>query len=300
MKHAITLVSMMLAFGSANAQLWCPAGATWNYNITGVAADGCQTRTYSGDQIIGGRTAQRIDIATTVMNYLTNQIETSQGVFYTNEEDSVIYCWVNSAGVWAWDTLYCFNALPGDRWYPPGVDATCGLWGMLQATDTGHVVISGQSLRTVNVTYLDQYGQPSSGAFTITQRLGSGQMLIYPGGCIASEGPESLRLYSDDTFPQYDSGVASLCDLFNSVSETAAHSVMEIYPNPATDRITITSNGEQVRAFGMIDLLGQQVLYNSCTSSATVNVSALAPGTYTLRLFDAHAVPLSEARFVKE
>jgi hypothetical protein len=75
-----TTLALIVATGLAHAQVWCPVGAVWNYNLMSFMVEGCETRTYVGDTVIDGRIAQRITVSSLVMNYMTNQTESYQSI----------------------------------------------------------------------------------------------------------------------------------------------------------------------------------------------------------------------------
>ena len=68
-----------------------------------------------------------------------------------------------------------------------------------------------------------------------------------------------------------------------------------IYPNPATDRLTIESS-EAVREINIIDMTGRTVMTLGAENS--VNVSSLAAGVYVVRVATANGVGMQ--KFVKE
>jgi len=112
----LLLIAILLwSCAQVHAQVWSPPGAVWNYNLSSLAMEGCETRTYDGDTVIGGRSAQRILVHTILMDYFSNTLDTTNTVFYTSQEEGLIYAWdVGQSGTW--DTLYWFTAVPGDRW----------------------------------------------------------------------------------------------------------------------------------------------------------------------------------------
>jgi hypothetical protein len=62
-----------------------------------------------------------------------------------------------------------------------------------------------------------------------------------------------------------------------------------VYPNPATDVITVTNNAA-ISLVTVTNLLGQTVLNQANTAdTAKINVAALAQGTYILRVYSAGA-----------
>lgn len=70
---------------------------------------------------------------------------------------------------------------------------------------------------------------------------------------------------------------------------------LNVYPNPATDYITI-SNPENLKAeYELVDLSGKQVLFGTIQSEKQVllNVSNLKPGNYVLNIKDNQTLILS-------
>lgn len=67
----------------------------------------------------------------------------------------------------------------------------------------------------------------------------------------------------------------------SSLQELSA-SDFQVYPNPATDIVTVRGDG--VRSVALYDLYGRQVTHSV---DQTINIRGLAPGIYTLRLHTA-------------
>ncbi|MBL7985810.1 MAG: hypothetical protein JNM91_12465, partial [Flavobacteriales bacterium] len=156
----ILAVSLFIVSSKSEGQVWCPPGAVWNYNIQSFMVEGCETRTYAGDTLLDGRSAQHIHVDKIVMNYLSMTLDTLETDFYTSQQDGVVLAWNTLGGNTGWDTLYWFSAVPGDRWYPPGADDFCTgqePWGMLEVGDTGSVIASGLPLRYLDVSYVDEF-----------------------------------------------------------------------------------------------------------------------------------------------
>ena len=281
----ITLVTCSLV-----AQLWSPPGAVWNYNFQSAFADGCQTRVYVGDTVIDGRTAQQFHVTGHVLYHITGTITETDSYFHTSVEDSIVFAWTSLSGQWEWDTLYWFNAVPGDRWWPIGMDENyCGgdgTWGMLQVTDTGHVTQSGVQLRTVSAVYLDQFGDPGMSTITYWERLGSPIMVIPPGGCVSLGAWATIRTYQDNTFPLYDTGEPSPCDLFLGMG-VGSHlsSGMILYPNPGETLLHAKWPGKMLQELEFRDALGRVVQRNAMLSYNTpIDVSGLVAGTYMIHV----------------
>ncbi len=304
MKKLSLLLSLAVcACAPAHAQLWCPPGATWNYNLLSFGVEGCETRTYDGDTIIDGRFAQRILVNRITMNYMSGVLDTTNTVFYTSHDSGLVYAWdVLSSG--SWDTLYWFNAHPGDRWYPAAADGLCPdqyPLGMLQTADTGHVVIGGQWLRYVDVAFLDEAGQQDGNPFTIIERLGAPLMVIPPNGCFVSEAGGSLRTYDDASSLSYDSGEPNTCDqLTGFVGQFLPKPVFGVYPNPANNWIRITNVPSRSAIFSIVDMRGQVVFTGNASGDGRLSIDFLASGYYVLWLFDHHGTSHGYAPLLKQ
>ena len=81
---------------------------------------------------------------------------------------------------------------------------------------------------------------------------------------------------------------------------TEAWTWLILTPNPATTSMSIKYTGPTARTLQIHDILGRTVLQVAYTRNAPLDVSPLAPGTYTLRLYDARGGPVGVGRFVRE
>jgi hypothetical protein len=97
-----------------------------------------------------------------------------------------------------------------------------------------------------------------------------------------------------------DGLVPDECVTVAGIEEHGANAQAVVFPNPASVDVSISYAGNNARSLEVVDILGRPVLQSAYTRSAPMQVSALASGTYTLRLFDARGVPVAVGRFVKE
>ena len=88
-----------------------------------------------------------------------------------------------------------------------------------------------------------------------------------------------------------------------------------VYPNPASDRITVSVEDESILYFEMIDKTGRQVLYSNttnetsvhsnvtsvhaCQSTYNINISGLHTGLYVLNIYTKSNKLLSKKVVVK-
>jgi N-formylglutamate amidohydrolase len=75
----------------------------------------------------------------------------------------------------------------------------------------------------------------------------------------------------------------------------------EVYPNPATEHVIVTTHGEQsdYTTIQLIDMMGRGVVVNVVrTSPLTLDVSTLAQGTYILQLVSSPGIPTTPTMIV--
>lgn len=286
MSKLVFVPLLMAAFAAipVQAQLWCPPGAAWTANLTGLAVDGCETAVYMGDTLYEGRPAKHIAVEDIIMNYLSPPQDTVVWDLYTNETDSIIYQWTDTEG---WDTLYWFNAVPGNRWYPPGLPiGQSELCNAVQVTDTAHVGINGTSLRKLTCAFLDQFGNVTSNTFSITERFGTGSMHFPAGACVTDEPAWMPHTYVDNAFPFYDNGAGSYCDHFSGIAQHGSPLNIALFPNPGTIVLHIEADGrEELLSVQLRDVYGRLCLRaHPHTNHTALDVQLLSPGCYTVEV----------------
>jgi hypothetical protein len=117
----LVLLPLVLITALACAQSWCPPGANWNYEISGYFIGGNVVHTYEGDTVLDGYVAQRIKRRGVLLNYQWGDPPLQQPIDdwrYTAMVDSTLLVRLHSAP-YTWDTLFHFDAVIGDRWWPP-------------------------------------------------------------------------------------------------------------------------------------------------------------------------------------
>jgi hypothetical protein len=73
----------------------------------------------------------------------------------------------------------------------------------------------------------------------------------------------------------------------NSLNALDANSIV-MYPNPATDQVTILANGLEIDKIELVNLAGQTI--KTVNSSNTVNTSDLSAGVYLVKIYAADSV----------
>lgn len=96
-----------------------------------------------------------------------------------------------------------------------------------------------------------------------------------------------LICYSRNDTTYYDNGI-DVCDLNVGLNEFQSIIKVEVFPNPTSDIVTITSpQFAEIQSFEIVDLLGAKcnVKFDfSSTEKAVVNLELLASGNYILQL----------------
>jgi len=274
----------------AQAQNWCPPGATWTYSsvISQYATN--RIIRYTGDTIIGGESAQTLFTVDQFVNPTTLEIDTfgTGGNSWTRFSDSVVWAWSPTEN--AWDTLYYFGAVPGSQWEPPFAEpGFCGsaeLGDMVQVLDTGTTVVQGVPL---------QYWDIHLGAYwgRVTERMGWSVGMIPFSGCW-QDYTSALTCYADDEISYVATG-ATGCDLITRISTATLPEAM-LHPNPGMDRLILTLPPGQ-HTITLFDATGRMVhQQHTQDTPATIDTAHLPSGIYMVKV-DEGVQPL---RWVKE
>lgn len=66
---------------------------------------------------------------------------------------------------------------------------------------------------------------------------------------------------------------------------------IHIYPNPATDNITVSinNNSQQVTSLILTDIIGKELMYATFTSSIQISLSTYPRGMYYLKFKDTNS-----------
>jgi hypothetical protein len=63
-----------------------------------------------------------------------------------------------------------------------------------------------------------------------------------------------------------------------------------VYPNPATDKLTIEVDKAKAYTATLVDMAGRICRSEQCTGNTTIDIEALAPGSYLLHIDDGRVV----------
>ncbi len=292
--RAILLSGSMCLSVIGSAQMWCPAGAQWHHAINTFGFSGYIIRTYIGDTVINGWEAQRIHEYRLQIQEPLNDTTITETERYTSLQDSTVYLWTMPAlgpGEFQWDTLFRFNAVVGDRWYPPGADDFYdnGCAGMAEVLDIGTVVIEGVQLRTLDVGYCSTSGEPPTlpGGYQIIERIGSMVAFVLMPLTVLGD-MELFQCYTDDeisySHPQWPEG----CDIITGYTQSEPNIQYQVYPNPGSSYLHIRTNPASFETIVTIRSLQGEVVYHSSKSGAIEVISIVnwPNGIYLIEVLD--------------
>jgi hypothetical protein len=293
-RTVLSLITAALCV-AAQGQTWCPPGATWHYRILnnnmGMITDGTIKIARTGTATVKNTVCSQLDITFHGAKYIQNTTPTvnttSGGSYYTYLSAGVAYLY--NSNLDAFDTIVNFNASIGDKWsFAQGTGTNCMLpryW--LQVYDTGHVTINGFSLKSISASDVWSNGVPTH---TFVERISQTTgYLFMRQWCHTDEmGDGNFSCYSDATFPLLHNQEVPMCD-FNTVSiaEHARSSEFACFPNPASDRIIITT--ETPGSASILDASGRMVYDAGIQAGKNEIITrTLTPGIYMLHVSGAH------------
>jgi hypothetical protein len=275
----ICVMALLLLQLPADAQVWCPAGATWHYGFDYGQSNGYNEYTYMGDTVIAGVAQQQIAVET---HYYTQNPsgyhEYAGETVHTRLDDGVLYIFQASLGLW--DTLIWYSAVPGNQWQvlQPS-DSFCDCRYIV--TDTGHAVIGGMSLRYVQTTVTGFECESVSRRFL--ERIGSvhGTFL---DECQTGDADTTLRCYQDIDM-NYSPPDAPACDFISGIREESLLHGIEVWPNPGTDVLHVETGMNGKVDVGVHDATGRAVLTASAPGgSLEISSAGLSPGIYFIEV----------------
>ncbi len=272
---------------AVQAQQWCPPGAEWSHGYqainwgTGETHVGTLLARYSGDEVIGGHSAQRIDqeLFYEVIG-AGEQFHVPWATAYTRSSEGVIWLW----NAWSeqYDTLVWTGAVPGDRWSVP-LHGEPDLFHLVM--DTATIIMQGVPLRRISVsTIYAPFGPTPVDYDTLYERIGStGYSSFNPPHPAADGFNIFFRCYRDDGFAHSLAGTVD-CGFTVAMDEVGYPAHINAYPNPGHDRVRFSGLELGTWQASIFDAQGVLVLQGNLREGQELDVAALAPGFYSLAL----------------
>lgn len=172
-------------------------------------------------------------------------------------------------------TTYC-----DDYWYSDSVASLLGISTLDLTYYTVTLLANDENLGTVAGG--GTYAEGSEATITATP-LAACHFNSWNDG--NTDNPRTITVTQDTTF------IALFAPDDTIGIEAADRLTFSLYPNPATGRVTITC-GQHCEVLFM-DITGREALRSVCKEGVTtIDVSALAPGTYFVRMSDTLLSPV--------
>lgn len=274
------------------AQSWAPPEAVWYYNFFGLSGQGYVRITYVQDTIINGVSCKQLNKRLYQENTFTGTVQSYNiGSVFTYENNGVVF--IRYSGVF--DTLYNFNAIPGESWHVPGTSpvSACNAVSRIEVIDTATVFFHQVPLKLLIVHYhYFETGHPF--VDTIIERIGSLRQYMVPWDICLSladghEGGE-LRCYSDNLIGEFKHNFYSPCTAIigiEEMNETAAH--LTVFPNPTANVVYIVSNKhitkEDTFYITLKEVTGRILQsYPASPINTPVDLANYPPGIYYLHI----------------
>lgn len=272
-----------LCFAEASAQSWCAPGARWHHNYVNVSIGdvGYSVTEYLGDVLFEDSVCERLTVTNHIYSYQTqNSFVEGPFTWHTTTTVDVVYVWDGTV----FDTLYNFAAVPGDRWYVPGV------WedenSIIEVSDTGHMVIAGVDRRWIAAgTYVD--GPPVT-SDTIVEGIGPMKAYLQLAWShLWDNGYAGLRCY-EDAVNSYQQ-VPDLCAIALSTEDRMGPNRKSLTPNPATDQLQVFWDHDRAPSSAvLIDMSGRAIhrwaISGSTAQTTWLSLDGMAEGQYILQL----------------
>ncbi|MNU30846.1 hypothetical protein D3C71_193570 [compost metagenome] len=311
MNKQITLFLLAFVFllnlpGRATAQAdFAPIGATWyhawaNYNVgfPGNNLEGIVLQESVSDTVINNITTRKLRRTSFSHNAQNALVSTPLSNIYVYATEDTVFSYDVDSNRFV--PLYVFNVAVGDTMThhsigapaPPGFVTT---WKTV-VDSIGYPVYNGKPIK--KIFHHEVYPSPGQRQPPYFQYMGQlmGDWNTY---FVAIHIPEDsyrtngLRCYQDDTLNVHFTDINIVpCDSVppgpNSISDVDFLSRrLSVYPNPATDQVTIALDGIAMQSVEVLDMLGRRVFvqeYKAGISKATADLSNVSKGTYILRI----------------
>lgn len=277
----------------AQTNNFAPIGATWYYddylNECPTFPDcGYYKMESVGDTLIVGKNCRVLNETYFVPYY---DIPDTQYIIY--EDLGIVYLYDEGA----FHELYNFNADAGDTitTFP---EAFNGYYGFIDYTfnEFRYIIdsvvtelIDGELLRIQYTRALEDVdGWGFWEGPMIIEKIGSIGMFLGIPNIIYPEYGGFLRCYSDDEFEYQYIGFEHACDFITSIKNEIPKS-FEIFPNPASDNLTINSSFTEKIDPVIINILGEVCEYKFISQesfTSKIDISELPEGIYFLSLED--------------
>jgi hypothetical protein len=275
-------VFILYSFSSLGQDLWPHENAEWWFELgPWLYNPSIEHRYVDGDTLINNVNCTRI---TSDRYWSYNPNSNDLNLHATNEE--FVYFNGDTLFWWKFDAFYpllCFNAEPGDSWFPLPENEELGCeYNPVTVESTEMVFYNGEPFRQVTISEFDEQSSTFYWGGSFDERT-FWRSFDYPAynacGSIVEWFTYIFRCYSDTELWINESGGA--CNAPLSASALVNRSSFHIYPNPIEPGQELKTEGAQV--LSIVSLTGQRLYFESGKSDYTVPVG-LERGVYLIEL----------------
>jgi hypothetical protein len=291
-------ILFFLSIYHAQAQIvFCPPGAEWRYSVFvfGQMNDDIETIKYTGDSIVGTDT---VKVLKHTRFYKSNNYPLNLKLSFIKQIGNKVLL-KNFTTKNNWQTLYDFDALPGQSWQnnilkPCDASNTLTTLYTVTVDSVKTTTVNGINLKQLVVKYWSQQSYLPLGyeKVVITERFGSSGFL-FNFYCAASftdgDGLRGIRCYKDNAFGSKQFSSIN-CDGTNvGLSQNTYQNLdFQIFPNPSNSFVTIHSEIKLIDEDVVIsikDLFGREVKRLKWHSEKNdVDIHQLSNGIYLLSI----------------
>lgn len=292
MKKIILAVYVFLSLECCG-QVWVEKGAVWHYDWWTIGSGGFDKITYTGDTVIGNKTCQtllkvRYTFFGTPDGGIAGGLPDTLGKEYTHVSGDTVFYFVNNK----FSVLYNFGAKSGDSW-DLGIDtsfAKCSK-SIAIVDSTGTMVINHKTYRWISISAKTESSVTLLGK--AVEHIGSiGSYLLPQYNYCDNQLWEpyffTFHCFEDNTFELYNPTSYKCEYLLDRVGLTnPLLNVIEFFPNPVSDAITIKPGGFTIQKLEIFDNTGKPVISQQSTPfTGQVIVTGLKSGLYFIHIID--------------
>lgn len=300
----LTTIIFLLSITSLGAQVWCPPGATWQFDFFQFSAEGYVEVKYVGDSVVGGKTCKVLRKTEYYYDWVPQKYGSwIIGREYTYLDSNIVYIW-RLGKFWK---LYDFGALVGESWIIPGPyggSQFCDSTGSVGVDSISTITIDTFNLNYLRISPNDTNMQGVRLGGTLVERIGCITGYMFPERyCIPHDGEEAgnFRCYTDSLFGLYQVS-SNPCDFIIGIDQSILkQSAVQLYPNPTSDFITIEIDAPLIGSYELklYSLLGQEVMNIKLEQlKIKIDISVLDQGIYFLKIENEQNI-ISKRKIIK-
>lgn len=283
MKFFVIIITFFLTIVGISAQNFAPIGAEWYYG-EGYAFSGNIDYikfTSEKDTLFAGKICRKI---TKRHKLGCNDRTYTEFVFTKNDTVFFYDPFFNEFQI-----LYVFNAKVSDSW-------VIKIKNEQQDTDTIFIIVNsistmnvnGVDLKALNVTYNKPHeNMPETYSSTIVERIGDVHYMFnwFPWFSHVCDDnyTNGLRCYQDQDIGLYSTGIADSCTYmydWTSIKNRNSNTKFQVFPNPTSDYIDISTLSEIEITAELLDLFGNTILTKKFYFNTRINLPKLSKGLY--------------------